>query len=40
MFAGVYKDREWPPVAEVFVPLDKEEEAEATLRRLVRAVRE
>ena len=30
MLAGIYKDR----------PLDKEEEAEATLRRLVRAVSE
>ena len=40
VLAGIYKDREWPPVAEVWVPLDKEEEAEATLRRLVRAVSE
>ena len=40
VLAGVYKDRQWPPVAEVWVPLEKEEEAEATLRRLVRAVSE
>ena len=40
VLAGIYKDREWPPVAEVWVPLEKEEEAEATLRRLVRAVSE
>lgn len=40
VLAGVYKDREWPPVAEIWVPLDKEEETEATLRRLVRAVSE
>ena len=38
--AGVYKDCEWPPVAEVWVPLGEEAEAEATLRRLVRAVSE
>ena len=40
VLAGIYKDREWPPVAEVWVPLDKEEETEATLRRLVKVVRE
>ena len=40
MLAGIYKDRQWPLVAEVWVPLEKEEEAEATLRRLVRAVSE
>ena len=38
--AGVYKDCEWPPVAEVWVPLGEEAEVEATLRRLVRAVSE
>ena len=40
IYEVVYKDREWPPVAEIWVPFDKEEETEATLRRLVRAVSE
>lgn len=38
--AGIYKDGGWPPVMQVYVPLDKDGETEETLRRLVRAVSE